>query len=132
MAVSETVVRESSSYRQGPVLGFTMAEIILLIVFALLIALAAVWRAEHTAKMELEKEITSLKLATDPANLALFASLSENYAPRNARRYSPISNALRPGRVRPRSLIQRQCTSLRLRTVCKVVIRLRLTEIGEN
>ena len=40
------VVRQSSSYRQGLVLGLTMAEVMILLIFCLLIALAAVLRTE--------------------------------------------------------------------------------------
>ena len=40
------IVRQSSSYRQGLVLGLTMAEVMILLIFCLLIALAAVLRTE--------------------------------------------------------------------------------------
>lgn len=55
MTISETVVGQSSSYRRGLVLGLTMAEVILLIIFALLMALATVWNAEHQKGIELAK-----------------------------------------------------------------------------
>lgn len=42
------IIRQSSSYRQGLVLGLTMAEIMLLLVFCLLIAFAAYVRFEAT------------------------------------------------------------------------------------
>jgi flagellar motor protein MotB len=61
MSVTQTVVKQSSSYRQGLVLGLTMAEVVLLIVFALLIALAAVWRKEHQENMRLQAEKTHLE-----------------------------------------------------------------------
>jgi flagellar motor protein MotB len=43
----ETVSRDARSYRQGLVLGLTMAEVFLLLLFTLLIALAAVWNADR-------------------------------------------------------------------------------------
>ena len=42
MSVSDTVRRDSKSYRQGMVLGLTMAETLLLLVFCLLLAAASV------------------------------------------------------------------------------------------
>jgi hypothetical protein len=76
MSITETVVRQSNSYRQGLVLGLTMAEAILLIVFALLIALAAVWRAEHQEKVRLEAKLNDLETTaslgpSDPVDLDL-------------------------------------------------------------
>jgi outer membrane protein OmpA-like peptidoglycan-associated protein len=44
--VDGQIVRQSSSYRQGLVLGLTMAELMILLIFCLLIALAAVLRTE--------------------------------------------------------------------------------------
>src|SRR5580658_2670546 len=80
MAISETVVRQAASYRQGLVLGLTMAEVILLIVFAMLIALAAVWQAEHKERVRLQEQLGQLEaaaLARQPApeDAALMAKL---------------------------------------------------------
>jgi outer membrane protein OmpA-like peptidoglycan-associated protein len=44
--VDGQIVRQSSSYRRGLVLGLTMAEVMILLIFCLLIALAAVLRTE--------------------------------------------------------------------------------------
>ncbi|MGJ5201830.1 hypothetical protein [Bradyrhizobium sp. HKCCYLRH1030] len=53
--------RQGSSYRQGLVLGLTMAEIMVLLVFCLLIAMASFLRAEQTkldeTKQQLEKQL---------------------------------------------------------------------------
>jgi flagellar motor protein MotB len=46
--VDGQIAQQSSSYRQGLVLGLTMAELMLLLVFCLLIALAAYLRFEKT------------------------------------------------------------------------------------
>src|SRR5215475_8098673 len=54
MTQVETVTRDARSYRQGLVLGLTMAEVFLLLVFALLIALAALWSSERQKRKELE------------------------------------------------------------------------------
>ncbi|MGO9060182.1 MAG: hypothetical protein ACLQU2_22805 [Candidatus Binataceae bacterium] len=43
MSVADTIRRDSKSYRQGMVLGLTMAETLLLLVFCLLIAAASVF-----------------------------------------------------------------------------------------
>src|ERR1700691_3349952 len=48
------VARQSSSYRQGLVLGLTMAELMLLLVFCLLIALAAYLRFENARIVAIE------------------------------------------------------------------------------
>ncbi|ODM73119.1 MULTISPECIES: hypothetical protein [Bradyrhizobium] len=58
--MDETINRQNSSYRQGLVLGLTMAEIMLLLVFCLLIAMATFLKHEQTklddARKELERE----------------------------------------------------------------------------
>jgi flagellar motor protein MotB len=54
MTQVETVTRDARSYRQGLVLGLTMAEVSLLLVFALLIALAALWHSERQKRKALE------------------------------------------------------------------------------
>jgi outer membrane protein OmpA-like peptidoglycan-associated protein len=51
------IIRQSSSYRQGLVLGLTMAEIMILLVFCLLIAMAAFLRVEHDKRELAEKEL---------------------------------------------------------------------------
>ena len=52
----ETVRRDARSYRQGLVLGLTMAEVFLLSVFALLIALATLWISEQQKLKALEDQ----------------------------------------------------------------------------
>jgi flagellar motor protein MotB len=56
MTQVETVRRDARSYRQGLVLGLTMAEVFLLLVFALLIALAALWNSERQKRKALEDQ----------------------------------------------------------------------------
>src|SRR5262245_2087679 len=56
MTQLETVRRDARSYRQGLVLGLTMAEVFLLLVFALLIALAALWNSERQKRKALEQQ----------------------------------------------------------------------------
>jgi flagellar motor protein MotB len=54
MTQMDTVTRDLRSYRQGLVLGLTMAEVFLLLVFALLIAMAALWSSERQKRKALE------------------------------------------------------------------------------
>jgi flagellar motor protein MotB len=54
------VARQTSSYRQGLVLGLTMAEIVLLLVFCLLIAMATFIHREQAEKLDAQ---TKLKAA---------------------------------------------------------------------
>jgi hypothetical protein len=56
MTYVETVRRDARSYRQGLVLGLTMAEVFLLLVFALLIALATLWISEEQKRKALEDQ----------------------------------------------------------------------------
>src|SRR4051794_20763751 len=57
------IIRQSVSYRQGLVLGLTMAEIMVLLVFCLLIAMTAFLRNEHTAREDAEKNLQKEKVA---------------------------------------------------------------------
>jgi flagellar motor protein MotB len=54
------IIQQSGSYRRGVVLGLTMAEVMLLLIFCFLLAVAALLRAEHekmqTAEQEFRKE----------------------------------------------------------------------------
>jgi len=56
------IIRQSSSYRQGLVLGLTMAEIMILLVFCLLIAMAAFLRVEHDKREQVEKELDEVRV----------------------------------------------------------------------
>ena len=51
------IFRQSSSYRQGLVLGLTMAEIMILLIFCLLIAMAAFLKREQTKREEAEQQV---------------------------------------------------------------------------
>src|SRR5579859_5664111 len=57
------IIRQSASYRQGLVLGLTMAEIMILLVFCLLIAMAAFLRTEHAAREAAERSMEKEKAA---------------------------------------------------------------------
>lgn len=54
------LVRQSKSYRQGLVLGLTMAEILLLLIFCLLIAMASFIRSEQTKRSSVEERLQKL------------------------------------------------------------------------
>ncbi len=60
-----TINRQGSSYRQGLVLGLTMAEIMLLLVFCLLIAMSTVLRTEQNRNDELERRLHEAGVITD-------------------------------------------------------------------
>src|ERR1700746_1950008 len=51
------IVQQRSSYRQGLVLGLTMAEIMILLVFCLLIAMATFLKREETRRVAAEQEL---------------------------------------------------------------------------
>jgi hypothetical protein len=58
MSTTQPVLRDSTSYRQGMVLGLTMAETLLLLVFCLLIAAASVfsYKVKQLEEMRSEKQ----------------------------------------------------------------------------
>jgi outer membrane protein OmpA-like peptidoglycan-associated protein len=68
------VTRDSVSYRRGLVLGLTMAEIMLLLVFCLLIALAALISQGRLKLEEAERRIAELNRLVD-GNAAVAAQL---------------------------------------------------------
>jgi hypothetical protein len=71
--------RQSSSYRQGLVLGLTMAEIMILLVFCLLIAMAAFLKIEQTKRVEAEEQ-ARIEQINDKADRDLVAALRQNPA----------------------------------------------------
>jgi flagellar motor protein MotB len=56
------ILQQRSSYRRGLVLGLTMAEIMILLVFCLLIAMAAFLKREETKRITAEQELKEEKL----------------------------------------------------------------------
>jgi flagellar motor protein MotB len=73
------IIQQRSSYRQGLVLGLTMAEIMLLLVFCLLIAMATFLKTEQTRLAEVKQELQQEK-AQNERDRASAASLHENAA----------------------------------------------------
>jgi flagellar motor protein MotB len=57
------IIRQSASYRQGLVLGLTMAEIMLLLVFCLLIAMATFLKVEHAKRQQAEERLRQAQFA---------------------------------------------------------------------
>ena len=55
------ILQQRSSYRRGLVLGLTMAEIMILLVFCLLIAMATFLKREETRRMTAEQELKEEK-----------------------------------------------------------------------
>lgn len=87
MATSITAVNQERSYRRGLLLGFTVAEVSLLLIFPLLLSLAALLKGKDTKIKELEnmtalagKENTELKQA-DTENKKELAALKEKLKP---------------------------------------------------
>lgn len=69
--------RQGSSYRQGLVLGLTMAEIMLLLVFCLLIAMATFLQTEQRKNDNLERKLHDAGIVTDREKR--FASVLKSY-----------------------------------------------------
>jgi len=59
------IIEQRSSYRRGLVLGLTMAEIMVLLVFCLLIAMAAFLKREETRRIAAEQELKEEKLQNE-------------------------------------------------------------------
>lgn len=75
--VEGQISKQSSSYRQGLVLGLTMAEIMLLLVFCLLIAMATFILKEQKKSQAAENRVKEL-LADNKRNEDLVQALSKN------------------------------------------------------
>jgi outer membrane protein OmpA-like peptidoglycan-associated protein len=71
--------QQHSSYRQGLVLGLTMAEIMVLLVFCLLIAMATYLRAEQSKLADAKKELEQQQ-AQNERNQAIVDALRQNPA----------------------------------------------------
>ncbi|TKT70870.1 hypothetical protein YH63_005275 [Afipia massiliensis] len=77
--MSEQINRQGSSYRQGLVLGLTMAEIMLLLVFCLLIAMATFLRREQGKLAAAEKRLEQQQAARERDSSSI-AALKEEAA----------------------------------------------------
>ncbi|MCK1361226.1 hypothetical protein [Bradyrhizobium sp. 199] len=73
------ITKQGSSYRQGLVLGLTMAEIMLLLVFCLLIAMATFILKEQEKRVAADKRVAQL-LADNHRSQDLVQTLSKNQA----------------------------------------------------
>ena len=82
------IFRQSSSYRQGLVLGLTMAEIMILLIFCLLIAMAAFLTREQTKGEEAEQQYR-VERVSSMADRNLVTAIKQNrnsmsgFAPRS-------------------------------------------------
>src|SRR5579871_2952973 len=61
------ILQQRSSYRRGLVLGLTMAEIMVLLVFCLLIAMAAFLKREEGRRIAAEQELKQARLQNEQA-----------------------------------------------------------------
>ena len=73
------IIKQRSSYRQGLVLGLTMAEIMLLLVFCLLIAMASFLKTEHTKRVAAEQNLLQQQ-EQNQRDRKLVTSIRENGA----------------------------------------------------
>jgi flagellar motor protein MotB len=73
------ILQQRSSYRRGLVLGLTMAEIMLLLVFCLLIAMATFLKREETRRITAEQELKEERLQ-DERTREVLNSLSKSAA----------------------------------------------------
>jgi outer membrane protein OmpA-like peptidoglycan-associated protein len=69
--MSGSIGRQTTSYRQGLVLGLTMAEIMLLLVFSLLIAIGVSLAAERTKRAGVAERLHTAEAATAKANAVI-------------------------------------------------------------
>jgi flagellar motor protein MotB len=82
--MSGQIVQQRSSYQRGLVLGLTMAEIMILLVFCLLIAMATFLKREETrriaAEQQLEQQVAQNERSRDVvATLEKSAALAEKF-----------------------------------------------------
>ena len=73
------ILQQRSSYRRGLVLGLTMAEIMILLVFCLLIAMATFLKREETRRIAAEQELKEAQLQNERTR-EVVASLSKSAA----------------------------------------------------
>jgi flagellar motor protein MotB len=73
------ILQQRSSYRRGLVLGLTMAEIMILLVFCLLIAMATFLKREETRRIEAEQALKEER-AQNEHTREIVASLSKSAA----------------------------------------------------
>jgi flagellar motor protein MotB len=71
------ISRQSSSYRQGLVLGLTMAEIMILLVFCLLITMATFLKREQTRREQAEEQVR-VERVRGMADRSLVAAIEQN------------------------------------------------------
>jgi hypothetical protein len=69
--MSGSIGRQTTSYRQGLVLGLTMAEIMLLLVFSLLIAIGVSLAAERVKRAGVAERLHTAETATAKANAVI-------------------------------------------------------------
>src|SRR5580698_3750237 len=71
------IQQQRASYREGLVLGLTMAEIMLLLVFCLLIAMATFLKREETRRIAAEQALQEQKVENDRTRVSV-AELQKN------------------------------------------------------
>src|SRR5215472_8106728 len=97
MTEAGAITRDRRSYRQGLVLGLTMAEVFLLLVFTLLIALAVLWNSERQKRKVLEGQVPQPS-AESPADRRLLEDLKAAIRAASPERVNRAIEDLRNGR----------------------------------
>jgi len=90
------IIQQRSSYRQGLVLGLTMAEIMLLLVFCLLIAMASFLKSE-SSKLADAKHLLQQQQAQNQRDRDVVAALRQN--PALAERLQSLSGLTDPKEI---------------------------------
>ena len=76
MTQPEPLNRDSRSYRQGLVLGLTLAEVFMLLLFVLLLSFGALWKTERQDRKALELKLQSVT-GEKPQNIAVLRVLND-------------------------------------------------------
>jgi hypothetical protein len=94
MSIQAHIIQQSGSYRRGLVLGLTMAEVMLLLIFCLLIAIAAFLRIEHGKLKTTEQQLrdAQAKLENDQREFQNFIASRGQTGPSSG---SPTLSELR-------------------------------------
>src|SRR4051812_25499873 len=77
MAVNGEILEERSSYRHGLVLGLTMAEIMLLLIFCLLIVMATSLKRERDKRLAAEQKLEQ-QVAESQRDKDMLTALTQN------------------------------------------------------
>lgn len=75
--MAQSVSRHNSAYRQGLVLGLTMAEVMILVIFVSLITLGWMWKREREQVVALKEQIASHGAPPSPIEARILKQMHE-------------------------------------------------------